>query len=63
MSLKLLFVLMITSNLLGRNNNGKTPRVFFDNGKAFFELGGNAIMKLSPRAAIEVCQEATKRNL
>ncbi|MEK8099243.1 colicin transporter [Morganella morganii] len=39
------------------------PRGFFDNGKAFFELGGNAIMKLSPKAAIEVCQEAAKRNL
>ncbi|EPF2596718.1 colicin transporter [Proteus mirabilis] len=43
--------------------NKQNPRGFFDNGKAFFELGGNAIMKLSPKAAIEVCQEATKRNL
>ncbi|WP_242506202.1 colicin transporter [Pectobacterium zantedeschiae] len=41
-----------------QNNRG-----FFSEGKFFFELSGNAVMKLSPKAAIEVCQEAAKRNL
>lgn len=37
--------------------------VLYDKGEDFFKLKGNASMKLSPKAAIEVCQEATKRNL
>lgn len=37
--------------------------VLYDNGDAFFELKGNASMKLSPKAAIGVCQEAAKRKL
>ncbi len=32
-------------------------------GDDFFKLKGNASMKLSPKAAIEVCQEATKRKV
>ncbi len=37
--------------------------VLYNNGEDFFKLKGNASMKLSPKAAIEVCQEAAKRNL
>lgn len=37
--------------------------VLYNKGDDFFKLDGNASMKLSPKAAIEVCQEATKRNL
>ena len=37
--------------------------VLYNNGEEFFKLKGNACMYLSPKAAIEVCQEATKRNL
>lgn len=37
--------------------------VLYDNGDAFFKLKGNASMKLSPKAAIEVCQEAIKRKV
>lgn len=35
--------------------------VLYDSGDAFFELKGNASMKLSPKAAIEVCNEAAKK--
>lgn len=38
-------------------------KVLYDNENDFFKLDGNACMYLSPKAAIEVCQEATKRNL
>ncbi len=37
--------------------------VLYDSGDAFFELKGNASMKLSPKAAIEVCNEAAKKGL
>ena len=37
--------------------------VLYNNGEEFFKLKGNACMYLSPKAAIEVCQEAAKRNL
>ena len=38
-------------------------RTLYDNGEAFFRLKGNASMKLSPKAAIEVCEEATRRGI
>lgn len=37
--------------------------VLYDHGEDFFKLKGNASMKLSPKAAIEVCQEAEKRKI
>ncbi|WP_405471101.1 colicin transporter (plasmid) [Morganella morganii] len=35
----------------------------FDSGSVFFEKKGSSVMVLTPKAAIEVCQEAAKRNL
>ncbi|WP_229921288.1 colicin transporter [Rahnella victoriana] len=37
--------------------------VLYVHGEDFFKLNGNASMKLSPKAAIEVCHEAAKKNL
>ena len=37
--------------------------ILYNNGADFFKLKGNASMKLSPKAAVEVCQEATKQKL
>lgn len=34
----------------------------YDSGADFFSLGGDSIMALTPKAAKEVCREATKRN-
>ena len=33
----------------------------YDNGADFFKLGGDSCMALTPNAAIEVCQEASKQ--
>jgi Colicin-E5 Imm protein len=35
----------------------------FDDGKAFFEKNGNATMVLTPKAAKEVCEEATVKGI
>ena len=37
--------------------------VLYNGGDEFFTLKGNASMKLSPKAATEVCLEATERKL
>lgn len=37
--------------------------ILYEKGEDFFLLKGNACMKLTPNAAIEVCQEAMKQNL
>lgn len=45
------------------NTREFTYNDIFDNSNAFFEKKGSSIMVLTAKAAIEVCQEATKRNL
>lgn len=37
--------------------------ILFEDGAKFFELDGDARMKLSPKAATEVCEEATRRGI
>jgi hypothetical protein len=38
-------------------------RKLYDSASAFFDLGGHAVMKLTPAGAIEVCREAGGRGL
>ncbi len=37
--------------------------IIYNDGSDFFKLGGNNIMKLTPKAAKEVCVEATNRKV
>lgn len=37
--------------------------ILYDDGSEFFRLKGNACMALTPKAAIEVCEEATARGV
>lgn len=37
--------------------------ILYEKGEDFFLLRGNCYMRLTPNAAIEVCQEAIKQNL
>ena len=34
--------------------------IHLENGKDFFDLNGDSVMALTPKAAKEVCEEATK---
>ncbi|MGX4747403.1 colicin transporter [Morganella morganii] len=45
------------------STNGFTYNDIFDNSNVFFEKNGSSVMVLTSNAAIEVCQEATARNL
>lgn len=45
------------------NQNNFERGQLYENGEDFFLLNGNSAMKLSPKAAAEVCKEATKREL
>ncbi|MCV9880644.1 colicin transporter [Brenneria izbisi] len=37
-------------------------KIIYDNGNDFFKFKGDSVMVLTPKAAKEVCAEATKRN-
>lgn len=45
------------------NTRGFTYNDIFDSKEAFFEKKGSSVMVLTPKAAIEVCQEAIRLNL
>lgn len=45
------------------NSKGFTYNDLFDEGAAFFEKNGNATMVLTPKAAKEVCEQATLKGI